>query len=412
MQRERVVVTGMGVVSPVGSTLETLWAGLISGQSGVGPVTRFDASDFPTRIAAEVHDFDPLKYVEKKEARHMDRFVQMAVAAAQDAYDDAELHDVDPERSGVAAGTGIGGMETLTEQHEILLTKGPGRVSPFFIPKMIANIAGAQVAMRFNLQGPNVTLVTACASSGSAIGDALRAIQYGEADVMLAGGSEAVLLPIAFAGFCAMKAMSTRNDDPVHASRPFDKERDGFVMGEGAGFLVLESLSHAKARNARIYAELVGYGRSADAFHVVEPHPEGRGAAQAMRRALRDADIDPNAVDYINAHGTSTQKGDLAETLAIKEVFGEQAYRLAVSSTKSVTGHLLGAAGAVELIASILAIKHQTVPPTVNLMEPSDDCDLNYVPNTPQQRPVHVVMSNAFGFGGQNAAIVAREYVS
>ncbi|MCY0908062.1 MAG: beta-ketoacyl-[acyl-carrier-protein] synthase II [Sulfobacillus thermosulfidooxidans] len=412
MQRERVVVTGMGVVSPVGSTLETLWAGLISGQSGVGPVTRFDASDFPTRIAAEVHDFDPLKYVEKKEARHMDRFVQMAVAAAQDAYDDAELHDVDPERSGVAAGTGIGGMETLTEQHEILLTKGPGRVSPFFIPKMIANIAGAQVAMRFNLQGPNVTLVTACASSGSAIGDALRAIQYGEADVMLAGGSEAVLLPIAFAGFCAMKAMSTRNDDPVHASRPFDKERDGFVMGEGAGFLVLESLSHAKARNARIYAELVGYGRSADAFHVVEPHPEGRGAAQAMRRALRDADIDPNAVDYINAHGTSTQKGDLAETLAIKEVFGEHAYRLAVSSTKSVTGHLLGAAGAVELIASILAIKHQTVPPTVNLMEPSDDCDLNYVPNTPQQRPVHVVMSNAFGFGGQNAAIVAREYVS
>lgn len=412
MQRERVVVTGMGVVSPVGSTLETLWAGLISGKSGVGPVTRFDASDFPTRIAAEVHDFDPLRYVEKKEARHMDRFVQMAVAAAQDAYDDAHLHDLDPERSGVAVGTGIGGMETLTEQHEILLHRGPGRVSPFFIPKMIANIAGAQVAMRFNLQGPNVTLVTACASSGSALGDALRAVQYKEADVMLAGGTEAVVLPIAFAGFCSMKAMSTRNDDPLHASRPFDMGRDGFVMGEGAGFLVLESLSHATARGARIYAEMVGYGRSADAFHVVEPHPEGRGASQAMRRAIADAGISPGDIDYINAHGTSTQKGDLVETIAIKDVFGEDAYRLAVSSTKSVTGHLLGAAGAVEMIASILAIQHQTLPPTVNLTEPSPDCDLNYVPNSPQQRPVHIVMSNAFGFGGQNAALIAREYTS
>ncbi|SMC07392.1 3-oxoacyl-[acyl-carrier-protein] synthase II [Sulfobacillus thermosulfidooxidans DSM 9293] len=411
MQRERVVVTGMGVISPVGSGLENFWAGLTSGRSAVGPVTRFDASPFSTRIAAEVHDFDPLKYLEKKEIRHMDRFVQLAIGAAQDAYDDAGLSDLDPDRAGVSVGTGIGGMETLTDQHETLLSRGPGRVNPFFIPKMIGNIAGGQVAMRFNLQGPNVTLVTACASSGSALGDAMRAIQFGEADVMLAGGTEAVLLPISFAGFCAMKAMSTRNDDPEHASRPFDQERDGFVMGEGAGFLVLESLTHAKNRGARIYAELIGYGRSADAYHVVEPHPEGRGAAQAMRRAIHDAGIKPEEVDYINAHGTSTMKGDLAETLAIKDVFGDHAYQLAVSSTKSSTGHLLGAAGAVEMIASILALQYQTVPPTVNLEHASPDCDLNYVPNRPQSRDIHVVMSNAFGFGGQNASLIAREYI-
>ncbi|MCL4493533.1 MAG: beta-ketoacyl-ACP synthase II [Firmicutes bacterium] len=411
MERERVVVTGMGVISPVGSGLPAFWDGLTSGHSGVGPVTRFDVSQFSTRIAAEVHDFDPLKYLEKKEVRHMDRFVQLAIGAAQDAYNDALLSDVDPARAGVAVGTGIGGMETLTEQHETLLARGPNRVSPFFIPKMIANIAGGQLAIRFNFQGPNVTLVTACASSGSALGDAFRAIQFGEVDVMLAGGAEAVLLPIAFAGFCAMKAMSTRNEDPEHASRPFDQERDGFVMGEGAGFLVLESLSFARSRGARIYAELLGYGRSADAYHVVEPHPEGRGAAQSMRRAIYDAGIDPEDVDYINAHGTSTMKGDLAETLAIKSVFGEHAYQLAVSSTKSSTGHLLGAAGAVEMIASIMAIMHQQVPPTVNLDHASPDCDLNYVPNRPQDRRVRVVMSNAFGFGGQNASLILREYV-
>ncbi len=411
MQRRRVVVTGMGVISPVGSTLDDFWSGLISGKSGVGPVTRFDVSDFPTRIAAEVKDFDPLKYVDRKEARHMDRFVQLAIGAAQEAFTDAGLHDPDPERTGVSVGTGIGGMETLTEQHEILLTRGPSRVSPFFIPKMIANIAGGQVAMRFNLQGPNVTLVTACASSGSAIGDALRAVQFGEADIMLAGGTEAVLLPISFAGFCSMKAMSTCNEDPAHASRPFDVRRDGFVMGEGAGFLVLESVESAQTRKAHIYAEIVGYGRSADAYHVVEPHPDGRGAVQAMRRALQDAALSPESIDYINAHGTSTQKGDLAETVAIKNVFGPHAYDLAVSSTKSVTGHLLGAAGAVELIASILAIQQQQVPPTANLEEPSADCDLNFVPKTAQKRPVHTVMSNAFGFGGQNAALIAQEYL-
>lgn len=407
---ERVVITGMGVVTPVGTGVEAFWQGITKGVSGIGPVTAFDASDYPTRIAAEVRDFDPTEYLERKEIRHMDRFVQLAIAAAQMAYDDAHLGSVNPERFGVVVGTGIGGMQTLTEQHEILLHRGPDRVSPFFIPKMIGNIAGGQIAMRFNLQGPNVTVVTACASSGNAVGDAMRAIQHGEADLMITGGTEAVILPIAFAGFCSMKAMSTRNDDPKHSSRPFDVERDGFVMGEGAGFLVVESLSHALARGARIYAELIGYGRSADAYHVVEPHPEGNGAVIAMRQALKDAGLKPEDIDYINAHGTATPKGDVAETLAIKRVFGSEANRLVVSSTKSSTGHLLGAAGAVELIASILAIMHQTAPPTINLDEPSADCDLDYVPNVPRPMRIRAAMSNAFGFGGQNASLVVREY--
>lgn len=407
---ERVVITGMGVVTPVGTGVEAFWQGITKGVSGIGPVTAFDASDYPTRIAAEVRDFDPTEYLERKEIRHMDRFVQLAIAAAQMAYDDAHLGSVNPERFGVVVGTGIGGMQTLTEQHEILLHRGPDRVSPFFIPKMIGNIAGGQIAMRFNLQGPNVTVVTACASSGNAVGDAMRAIQHGEADLMITGGTEAVILPIAFAGFCSMKAMSTRNDDPKHSSRPFDVERDGFVMGEGAGFLVVESLSHALARGARIYAELIGYGRSADAYHVVEPHPEGNGAVIAMRQALKDAGLKPEDIDYINAHGTATPKGDVAETLAIKRVFGSEAKRLVVSSTKSSTGHLLGAAGAVELIASILAIMHQTAPPTINLDEPSADCDLDYVPNVPRPMRIRAAMSNAFGFGGQNASLVVREY--
>lgn len=406
----RVVITGMGVISPVGTGLEGFWTGITRGQSGIRLVENFDLSAYPTRIAAQVLDFDPSEYLDRREVRHMDRFVQLAVAAAQQAWDDAGIGELDPDRGGVAVGTGIGGMETLTEQHEILLRRGPGRVSPFFIPKMIGNIAAGQLAMRFNLQGPNETVVTACASSGNALGDAFRAIQHGECDLMLAGGTEAVLIPIAFAGFCAMKAMSTRNDDPAGASRPFDRDRDGFVMGEGAGFLVLESLDHALARKARIYAEMAGYGRSADAYHVVEPHPEGRGAIQAMRRALADAGLPPEAIDYINAHGTSTPKGDIAETLAIKEVFGDHAYRLAVSSTKSSTGHLLGAAGAVEMIASIQALQKQTAPPTINLDNPDPECDLNYVPNVPEARRIRVVMSNAFGFGGQNATLIAREF--
>ncbi|MCY0884996.1 MAG: beta-ketoacyl-ACP synthase II [Firmicutes bacterium] len=408
--RERVVVTGMGAVTPIGIGLEQFWQGLTSGVSGVGPVTSFDASPFPSRIAAEVRDFDPLRYMDRKEVRHTDRFVQFVLAAAGEAWADAGLGEVDPERAGSIVGTGIGGMSTLIDQHITLLDRGPGRISPFFIPMMIANIASGRLAINYGLNGPNVTTVSACASSGHAVGDAMRAIQWGEADVMLTGGTEAAVIPIAFAGFCAMKALSTRNDDPAHASRPFDRQRDGFVMGEGAGFLVLESERHARARGARIYAELVGYGRSADAYHVVEPHPEGLGAALAMRRALQDAGLAPEDVDYINAHGTATPKGDIAETLAIKRVFGDYAYRLPVSSTKSSTGHLLGAAGAVEMVASILALTKQVVPPTINLEEPDPECDLDYVPNQPREHRMEVVMSNTFGFGGQNCTLVAKEY--
>lgn len=410
MQAQRVVVTGMGVVTPVGTGVESFWQGITSGKSAVGPVTQFDASAFPTRIAAEIRDFDPANYMDRKDVRRADRFVQLAVAASQEAWKDANLSEINPERSGVLVGTGIGGMGTLIQQYDILRERGPERVSPFFIPMMIANIAGGQLAMRYGLLGPNATVVTACASSGNAIGDAMRTIQWGEADLMLTGGTEAVILSIAFAGFCAMKAMSTRNEEPEKASRPFDRERDGFVMGEGAGFLVLESLTHAQARNAPVYAELTGYGRSADAYHIVEPHPEGIGAAFSMRQALRDAHLAAEDIDYVNAHGTSTSKGDLAETLAIKDVFQDRAYRVAVSSTKSSTGHLLGAAGAVELIASILAIRHQTLPPTVNLDEPSAECDLDYVPNQARPARIRRIMSNAFGFGGQNATLIAEEF--
>lgn len=414
MPKQRVVITGMGVISPVGHGLEPFWEGITKGESGVGPVMSFDATDYPTRIAAHVKDFDPLKYVERKDARHMDRFVQLAIAAAEDAMNDADLlnQSFDSDRFGVSVGTGIGGMETLSEQFQTLMTRGPSRISPFFIPKMIANIAGGQIAMRYQLSGPNVTLVTACASSGNAIGEALRAIQFGEADIMLTGGTEAVILPISFAGFSAMKAMSTRNDDPLHASRPFDKGRDGFVMGEGAGFLVLESLEHATARGARVHGELVGYGRSADAYHMVEPHPQGKGARLAMVNAIRDAEMSVADIDYINAHGTSTPKGDAVETSAIKQVFGSRSVDLLVSSTKSSTGHLLGAAGAVEAIASTLAIHKQMAPPTINLEESSADCDLNYVPNVPQSHRIRTVMSNAFGFGGQNASLIIREFES
>ncbi|MCY0898621.1 MAG: beta-ketoacyl-ACP synthase II [Firmicutes bacterium] len=408
---EPVVVTGMGIISPVGSGVDAFWRGIRDGQSAVDVVQDYDLSEYPTRIAAQVKDFDPLQYLDRKESRHMDRFVQFAIAAAEEAWRDAAIRDhFDPNQAGVVVGNGIGGMHTLTEQHQILLERGPSRINPFFIPKMIGNIAGGQLAIRFNLRGPNETVVTACASSGNAIGSGLRAIQHGEADVMLVGGTEAALIPLAFAGFCSMKAMSTRNDDPKRASRPFDRDRDGFVMGEGAGFLVLERLSHAERRGApRIYAELAGYGRSADAYHVVEPHPDGEGASQAMARALKDAGMTPEDIDYINAHGTSTPKGDIAETLAIKRVFGDHAYRLAVSSTKSSTAHLLGAAGAVEMIAAILAIVHQTVPPTINLDNPDPECDLYYVPNQAETRRIRAVMSNAFGFGGQNATLIARE---
>lgn len=407
----RVVVTGLGAVTPVGTGTEAVWEGLLAGKSGVRPITEWDTSAFPARFAASVPEFDPLDYMERKDARHTDRFAQLGIAAADLAWKDSGLLSIDPERTGVIAGTGIGGMTTFVEQVGVLTTRGPSRVSPFFIPMMIGNILAGQLAIRFGLKGPNVTTVTACASSGNALGDALRAIQHGEADVMLAGGAESVLIPIAFAGFCSMRALSTRNDDYEHASRPFDRERDGFVMGEGAAFLVLESLEHAEARNAHIYAEFIGYGRSSDAYHVVEPHPEGEGAALAMERVLLDAGVKPEDVDYINAHGTSTPLGDQVETLAIKRVFGPHAYRLGVSSTKSVTGHLLGAAGALEAMATIQALDHQVMPPTANLTNPDPACDLDYIPNDPRPRDLEVAISNGFGFGGHNVSLAFRRWM-
>jgi 3-oxoacyl-[acyl-carrier-protein] synthase II len=406
----RVVVTGLGAVTPVGTGHDAFWEGLLAARSGVRPISHFDASAFPTRFAADVPDFDPARYLDRKDIRRTDRYAQLGIAAAQLAWDDAGLERVDPLRGGVLVGTGIGGIQSLVEQAEVLDKRGPSRVSPFFIPMMIGNMLAGLLAMRFGLQGPNVTTVTACASSGHALGDAFRAIQSGEADVMLAGGAEAALIPLAFAGFCSMRALSTRNEDPEHASRPFDRDRDGFVMGEGAGFLVLESLEHARARGARIYAEFVGYGRSADAFHMVEPHPEGAGAVLCMERALEDAGLRPEDVDYINAHGTSTPLGDVAETVAIKRLFGEHAYRLAVSSTKSVTGHLLGAAGAVEAIATVKALAEQVIPPTANLDHPDPACDLDYVPGRPRPAALTVALSNAFGFGGHNVTLAFRRF--
>jgi 3-oxoacyl-[acyl-carrier-protein] synthase II len=406
----RVVITGMGAVTPVGIGIDAFWQGLLRARSGVRPIDQFDARAFPTRFAASVPDFDPLLYMDRKEARHLDRFAQMGLAAAEMAWEDSGLQQVDPVRAGVIAGTGIGGLTTLLEQEAVLNSRGPSRVSPFLIPMMIGNILAGHLAIRFGLKGPNVTTVTACASSGHALGEALRAIQTGEADVMLAGGAESVMVPVAFAGFSSMRALSTRNDDYEHASRPFDRDRDGFVMGEGAGFVVLEHLAHAEARGARIYAELAGYGRSADAYHIVEPHPDGEGAALSMRRALQDAGLQVDEVDYINAHGTSTPVGDRAETQAIKRVFGPHAYAIGVSSTKSVTGHLLGAAGAVEAVATVLALVHQTMPPTANLTTPDPECDLDYVPNQPRAATIRAALSNAFGFGGHNATLAFRTW--
>lgn len=406
----RVVITGMGAVTPVGTGRDAFWEGLLAAESGVRPIEQFDASAFPTRFAASIPDFDPLQYVDRKDMRHMDRFTQLGMGAATLAWSDAGLPSMDPERAGVMVGTGIGGLGTLVNQVGVLNERGPSRVSPYFIPMMIGNILGGHLAIRFNLTGPNITTTTACASSGHALGEALRAIQLGEADVMLAGGTESVLIPIAFAGFCSMRALSTRNEDYLHASRPFDRDRDGFVMGEGAGFLVLEEHEHARRRKAPIYAELVGFGRSADAYHIVEPHPEGTGAVLAMERALGDAGLQPTDIDYINAHGTSTPLGDLSETEAIRRVFGAHAYRLAISSTKSVTGHLLGAAGAVEAIATTLAIRHQTVPPTANWENPDPELDLDYTPNQPRARKIRAALSNAFGFGGHNATLAFRAY--
>ncbi len=410
--RQRVVVTGLGAVTPLGLSAESTWRAMLEGRSGVRRVTRFDPTPYPAQIGAEVKDFDPTAFIEKKEARRMDRFTQFAVAATRMAMEDAGLdtRDLDPRRVGVIMGTGIGGMETLAEQFHTLLDRGPDRVSPFFIPMMIANMAAGHTAILFNARGPNHTVVTACAASANAIGEAFRTLREGTAEVMITGGSEAAFVPLAYAGFCAMRAFSTRNDEPERASRPFDARRDGFVMGEGAGIMILETLDHARARGARIYAEVLGYGSSADAHHVVQPPADGAGGAESMRRALADAGLDPSAVDYINAHGTSTPLGDVAETVAVKDVFGEHARRLAISSTKSMTGHLLGAAGALELIACVLAIRDGILPPTINYEVPDPECDLDYVPNRARPAPVRVALSNSFGFGGQNASVIVGRW--
>jgi 3-oxoacyl-[acyl-carrier-protein] synthase II len=406
----RVVVTGLGVVAPNGIGIESFWQNIVNGVSGIGPITRFDASKHDTRIAGEVKGFDPLQWLEKKEARKMDLFIHYAVAAAQMVYDDSGLKVTEDNcgRIGVFVGTGMGGIPALEDSHKVLLEKGPGRISAFFIPSIITNMASGQISMRFGMKGPNSCVCTACATGNHAIGDSFRIIQRGEADVMLAGGSEAVITPLTIGGFCSMKALSTRNDEPTRASRPFDKDRDGFVMGEGAGLMVLEELEHARRRNAKIYAEVVGYGMSADAYHITQPAPDG--AVRSMRLALKDAEVTPSQVDYINAHGTSTPAGDVNETVAVKTVFNEHARTLAVSSTKSMTGHLLGAAGGIESVITVLAISRGILPPTINYETPDPECDLDYVPNTARRAEVRYALTNSFGFGGTNASLLFKKF--
>lgn len=408
--KRRVAVTGLGVVSPVGTGVNKFWEAIASGRSGIGPVTRFNAEGFSTRIAGEVKDFDPGEYMERKEARRMDRFAQFAVAAAKMAIEDAKLDLAAEDRGRIAVvmGTGIGGMETLEDQARVLLERGPDRVSPFFVPMMIGNMAAGQISILLGITGPNYTIVNACASATNALGDAFKLIQRGGADVAITGGTEASITPLAFAGFCAMKAMSTRNEEPEKACRPFDKLRDGFVLSEGAGVVILEAWEHAQARGAEIYAEFLGYGCTADAYHITAPVPDGSGAIRSMREALLDGGIQPEEVDYINAHGTGTDLNDRLETLAIKNVFGQHAYRLAVSSTKSMIGHLLGAAGAVEFIATCLAMKYGVVPPTINYEVPDPECDLDFVPNVARKQPIRVALSNSLGFGGHNATVLIR----
>jgi 3-oxoacyl-[acyl-carrier-protein] synthase II len=406
----RVVVTGVGAVAPNGIGVENFWSNLIRGVSGVAPITRFDASKHDSQIAGEVKDFDPLQWMEKKEVRRMDLFIQFAVAAGQMAYDDSGLKvtDENRERIGVFVGTGMGGIPALEEAHKTLLERGPGRISAYFIPSIITNMGSGHISMRFGMKGPNSCVSTACATGNHAIGDSFRLIQRGEADVMLAGGAEAVISPLTIGGFSAMKALSTRNGEPTRASRPFDKGRDGFVMGEGSGIMVLELLEHALRRGARIYAELVGYGMSADAYHITLPSPDG--AVRSMRLTLEDAKVDPSLVEYINAHGTSTPAGDVNETQAIKTVFGEHARSLAVSSTKSMTGHLLGAAGGIESLITVLAIARRILPPTINQETPDPECDLDYIPNTARSAEVRYALTNSFGFGGTNASLLFKRF--
>ncbi len=412
--QKRVVITGLGIISPVGIGREQFWSALTGGVSGIKAVTRFDPEKFSTKIAGEVVDFDPLFYFEKKDARRMDRFTQFAVAATGMALKDAELdlEKEDRDRVGVILGSGIGGIETLENQAAVLDKRGPGRVSPIFVPMMIANMGAAQIAINYRLHGPNLTCVTACASSTNAVGDAFKLLQSGKADVIITGGAEAPITPLAMAGFCSMKAMSTRNEEPERASRPFDAGRDGFIVGEGAAILVLETLEHAVKRGAWIYAEVDGYASTCDAYHITAPDPEGHGAANSMKQALADAEMDPDAVNYINAHATSTSLGDKAEVTAVKKIFGKHAYELAISSTKSMTGHLLGAAGGLEAIVSVLVISRGVIPPTVNYEEPEPECDLDFVPNVARKAGVNVALSNSFGFGGHNATLIFKKFSS
>jgi 3-oxoacyl-[acyl-carrier-protein] synthase II len=408
----RVVVTGIGLICGSGNTKEEVWSSLLAGRSSIGPITKFDASQFPVRIASEVKNFDPLKFFEKKEVKKMDVFIHYAVAAAQEAMDDSGLRvTVDnAERIGTYIGSGIGGFGVIEREHEKFLKGGPGKISPFFIPAAIVNLASGWVSIRFGLKGPNSATCTACSTSAHAVGDSFKIIQRGDADAVLCGGAEAAITPMGVGGFAAMRALSTRNDDPEHSSRPFDADRDGFVIGEGAGVLVLEELDHARRRGAKVYAEVVGYGMSSDAFHITQPSEDGDGAVRVMSNAIKDAGIEPREVGYINAHGTSTFYNDKLETMAIKRVFADAAYRMPVSSTKSMMGHLLGAAGGVEAGLLALALRDQIMPPTANYEKPDPDCDLDYVPNQARRAQIRYALSNSFGFGGTNAALLMKQF--
>ena len=410
--KRRVVVTGMGLVTPLGTGLDNVWDQILQGKSGIAPITRFDVSRHETKIAGEVKHFNPEDYVSHKEVKKMDLFIHYALGAAQVAFSDAKLDmtNEQSDRVGVVVGTGLGGLPTIEKYHQVLMERGPDRITPFFIPMLIANLAPGQIAMQHGIKGPNLCIVTACATGAHCIGEASRIIQYGDAEVMVAGGTEANLTPLTVGGFNAMKALSTRNDEPQKASRPFEKNRDGFIVAEGSGIVILEELEHARTRGARIYAEVMGYGYNADAYHITAPAPDGEGFVRCIRMALNDAKLAADEVDYINAHGTSTQLNDYTETLAIKEVFGDRAKRIPVSSTKSMTGHLLGAAGAIEAIFSILSLRDQICPPTINYEEPDPQCDLDFVPNVARKQALNVTLSNSFGFGGTNATLLFRSF--
>ncbi len=412
MNKRRVVITGLSMITPLGIGVKVSWESLIAGRSGIKRITQFDSSNFPTKIAGEVQDFNPEDYIEYKEIKKMDRFIHFAIAATKMAIDDSGLRitDSNAEKVGVIVGSGIGGLRAIEHYHSVLLEKGPRRITPFFIPMLVINLASGQISIRFGAKGPNSAVATACATGSHSIGDAYEIIQRGDADAMIAGGTEAVITPLGIGGFNAMKALSTRNDEPEKASRPFDIDRDGFVMGEGAGIVILESLESALDRGAKIYAELVGYGMTADAYHITSPVPNGEGAARCMKMTLKDGGADPSEIDYINAHGTSTKYGDEIESKAIKTVFGEYAYKVAISSTKSMTGHLLGAAGGVEAVIVILSIYNGIIPPTINLDKPDPECDLDYVPYKSRKMAVNYALTNSFGFGGTNACLLFKKF--